>query len=119
MDGHDSAGAWGDAARGIGDIEVAIARADIAGDGCRACGRDGLKGGDKGECGHEDFVAGADAAGLQGEVEGGGACGYGGDFASAEVFAEIFFKRLGIRSHTEQAAMEHGRDTAGFSGADG
>ena len=73
--GDDGLGAWGDFFGGVGHIEVEAGRADIHEDGRGAHARDAASGGEKGEVGHEHFVARADVEGHEREQEGIGAGG--------------------------------------------
>ena len=75
VNGHDGFCFWSDAAGGVGEIEVEGVGVVINEDGGGADARDAAGGGEEGEGGAEDFVAGADVEGHEGEQDGVGAGG--------------------------------------------
>jgi len=92
MDDDDGARARRDAAFEFGWIEVVGVGADVGENGFGAEGTDGAAGGYEGEGRDENFVAGLNAAGAQGENEGVGSGSEADAMSDAAEFGDFFFE---------------------------
>ena len=138
--GHDGDGAGGQAAGGVFQVQGARFGQRVAGHGTAARSADGLKGGHKGQAGHQHFRAAvfdgaAGGHGVHSQVQGGRA-GVGGDHLCglhAQVSGQFFFNAAHFRAqiavfqqHARHGArlrlahngpgQTHGRHTASLWG---
>ena len=110
MHRHDRLGARGDRALGGRRVEVVRARVDVGEHRRRAALPDRVGRGDERERGHDDLVAGADARGVQREVQRGRAARHGHRVGGADALGEGLLELAHARALRDPAGGDDRRD---------
>ena len=107
MDGQNRLGSRRDGLFDEGRIEHVGLGVDVDVDGLCADVADRPGGADPGVGRGNDFVAGADIAGVEGQLQGGGAVVQADAVVDADVFGEGSFKAFDGRTEDELRARDH------------
>jgi len=118
FDGEDGFGFGGDGGFDFVGIEVEGLGVDVDEDGSGADHLDDVGGGDEGEGGGDDLVAGADVQGEEAAVEAGGAGGDGDGFVDVEVVLEGVFELGAFGAQGEMAGFQNVDDGLDFGVGD-